>query len=69
MSDVSSPLSLSSSQCVTCASCNKWFHKTCMSDHHSVIGGRGTWRCVSCTHCVSCKTTSPSKEVRFIRAT
>ena len=32
-----------------------------MSDHHSVIGGRGTWRCVRCTHCVSCKTTSPGQ--------
>ena len=34
-----------------------------MSNHQSYVGGRGTWRCVSCTHCISCKTTVPG-EVR-----
>ena len=34
-----------------------------MSDHQSYVGGRGTWRCVLCTHCVSCRTNTPG-EVR-----
>ena len=34
-----------------------------MSEHRSYVGGRGTWRCVACTHCVSCRSTTPG-EVR-----
>ncbi|CAI8037871.1 hypothetical protein GBAR_LOCUS21156, partial [Geodia barretti] len=33
--------------CVTCTSCDRWFHKACMSEHRSYVGGRGTWRCVA----------------------
>ena len=46
------------SQCVRCSDCLRWFHKGCVREHQS-LGGRGTWRCVSCTKCISCKTTSP----------
>ena len=49
------------SQCIECTACVRWFHRACMSDHHSHPGGRGTWRCVACTHCVSCKTTTPGE--------
>ena len=40
--------------------CGGWFHERCASDHHSTRL-KGTWRCVTCTKCLSCKTTIPGK--------
>ena len=44
--------------CVWCV--GGWFHERCASDHHSTRL-KGTWRCVTCTKCLSCKTTTPGK--------
>ncbi|KAL5494454.1 hypothetical protein EMCRGX_G015790 [Ephydatia muelleri] len=37
-----------------CASCDRWFHKTCIVGHTS-SSSKGAWRCVECTKCISCK--------------
>jgi len=47
-------------QCVRCVACGRWFHPGCFSDHQST-SSHGRWKCVDCTKCLSCKTTSPGK--------
>ena len=53
-------------QCVQCSACHKCYHRGCLSDHRSHTL-HGTWKCVSCTRCIGCKTTTPGK-VRYIAA-
>ena len=54
-----SPLSV---QCVRCVVCGEWYHRGCVSDHES-SRVKGAWRCVRCTKCLSCKTTTPGKVI------
>ncbi len=52
--------SLPPPQCVLCAVCGAWFHKRCLTSDHRSTTLKGDWRCVSCTKCRSCKTTTPN---------